>query len=253
MRRHETEAQRIARKATAAAYRLRNRDEILAKQAAYRQQHAEAIREKARVDAAKRAKLDPDYQRKWLAAHPEVRSKYNVARNVRLKARRAAARAIREQELQKHATELKAARELREKQTKAAYAARPEVKARTQAQLRARYAEDPLYNLKRRMSSAVRVSLSVRGAAGKPWQSRWLHLVGYSSDDLRGHIERQFLPKMGWHNMPKWHIDHIVPLASFRFSSHDDPEFKAAWALTNLRPVWATVNLRKQAKREHLL
>jgi hypothetical protein len=122
------------------------------------------------------------------------------------------------------------------------------------ARQRERYHGDPLYNLKRRMSSAVRRSLQMTGGgSAKRWQSKWLTLVGYTAEELHGHIEKQFLPKMGWHNMPKWHVDHIVPLSSFNFSSDDDPEFRAAWALTNLRPVWATVNLRKRAKREHLL
>jgi hypothetical protein len=58
---------------------------------------------------------------------------------------------------------------------------------------------------------------------------------------------------MGWHNLPQWHIDHIIPLSSFRFETAHDPEFKAAWALTNLRPIWAVDNLRKHAKRELLV
>jgi hypothetical protein len=107
----------------------------------------------------------------------------------------------------------------------------------------------PAYRLQRRMSAAVRRCLRGDKAAG----SKWLDLVGYSAAELHAHIEKQFLPKMGWHNMPKWHIDHILPLALFRFSSSDDPEFKAAWALTNLRPLWAPENIRKQDKREHLL
>jgi 5-methylcytosine-specific restriction endonuclease McrA len=50
-----------------------------------------------------------------------------------------------------------------------------------------------------------------------------------------------------------WHIDHIIPISSFSFSSPEDPEFKAAWALTNLRPLWAAQNISKGAKREVLL
>ena len=100
-----------------------------------------------------------------------------------------------------------------------------------------------------RMSNGVRQCLRSNKRRG----SRWLDLVGYSLEELRTHIERQFLPRMGWHNMHKWHVDHILPVSSFKFQSADDPEFKAAWALTNLRPVWAAENLRKNARREHLL
>jgi len=127
------------------------------------------------------------------------------------------------------------------------YNAKQEVKDRRNARLRAFY-QSPFGGLKRRMSSAVRYSL--RGG-GK--ESKWLTLVGYTVEELKDHLERQFLRGMGWGNMPKWHIDHIIPLSSFSFQSESDPEFKAAWALTNLRPVWAEVNVRKQARREHLL
>ena len=120
--------------------------------------------------------------------------------------------------------------------------------ARAIAKRRARYSAEPELALRLRMSSAVRSALRNTSKSAS-----WSALVGYSVADLRGHIERQFVRGMGWHNMPKWHVDHIVPLSSFKFQSADDPEFRAAWALTNLRPVWARENLRKQARREHLL
>ena len=78
-------------------------------------------------------------------------------------------------------------------------------------------------------------------------------MVGYSVADLAQHLERQFLPGMSWENMDQWHIDHIVPLAEFKASSPDSPAFKAAWALSNLRPLWAKDNMKKGARRESLL
>ena len=58
---------------------------------------------------------------------------------------------------------------------------------------------------------------------------------------------------MTWQNMSLWHVDHILPLASFEYESASDPEFRAAWALTNLRPLWSVENLQKGAKRVLLL
>jgi hypothetical protein len=78
-------------------------------------------------------------------------------------------------------------------------------------------------------------------------------LVGWTIDELRDHLAKQFVKGMGWHNMGKWHIDHIIPLASFTISSAEDPELRRAWALTNLRPLWAQANLDKNAKRIFLL
>lgn len=89
----------------------------------------------------------------------------------------------------------------------------------------------------------------VAGKSGKSWRD----LVDYSLEDLVRHLERQFLPGMSWENRSEWHIDHIVPKSSFEFSTADCDGFKAAWALTNLRPLWASDNVRKQAKQIYLI
>lgn len=78
-------------------------------------------------------------------------------------------------------------------------------------------------------------------------------VLGFTADDLRAHLERQFVKGMGWHNMGEWHIDHIVPVSSFTITSADDADFKACWALTNLRPMWADENRSKGDKRLTLL
>ena len=88
-----------------------------------------------------------------------------------------------------------------------------------------------------------------RGKNGRAWTD----LVGWSIHDIADHLERQFLPGMGWHNMGEWHSDHIVPLSSFTITGSDDPELRRAWALPNLRPLWGRDNIRKGSRRELLL
>ena len=102
-----------------------------------------------------------------------------------------------------------------------------------------------------RISSAILQCLksASRGKQGRRWEC----LVGYSIDDLKSHLERQFVKGMNWENMGGWHIDHIVPLSRFRFIGPDDPEFRAAWAMANLRPLWAAENIKKHARRTLLL
>lgn len=72
---------------------------------------------------------------------------------------------------------------------------------------------------------------------------------GYIIAELHCHLERQFKGRMSWAAFlaGKIHIDHIVPLSSFDLS--DEREFRAAWALSNLRPMWAKANLEKASKR----
>lgn len=84
-----------------------------------------------------------------------------------------------------------------------------------------------------------------------PWYSRdskYTRALGYSFYDLYAHIASQFKEGMSWDNWGDWHIDHIKPLKLFRYESLDDPLFKEAWALSNLRPLWKVENLRKGCK-----
>jgi len=106
----------------------------------------------------------------------------------------------------------------------------------------------PEIAVSRHMSTMISRGLAT-GKSGKSWRD----LVDYSLEELVRHIERQFLPGMSWENRSEWHIDHIVPKSSFEFSTADCEGFKAAWALTNLRPIWASDNVRKQAKQIYLI
>jgi hypothetical protein len=88
-----------------------------------------------------------------------------------------------------------------------------------------------------------------KSKAGQPWET----LVGYTLSDLKRHIERQFSKGMTWENYGDWHIDHIIPRCSFVYASPDDAEFIAAWAITNLRPLWSSDNHIKSGNRTLLL
>lgn len=78
-------------------------------------------------------------------------------------------------------------------------------------------------------------------------------LLGYTMEELKDHLERQFEEGMTWENMGDWHIDHIIPLSLFKFSGPECPEIRKAWALYNLRPMWSSENMSKGAKRIYLI
>lgn len=107
---------------------------------------------------------------------------------------------------------------------------------------------DPIYRMNQAMGQSMTRSLR-SGKGGKSWRC----FVDYSVDELRAHLERQFIKGMSWDNYGEWHIDHIVPLSSFTITGPDDPELRRAWALTNLRPLWARDNLSKSDRVETLL
>lgn len=121
---------------------------------------------------------------------------------------------------------------------------------RYNAQRRQAWAKaSPHKRLRTYFTSAICHSLKGSTKGGRSWEA----ILGYSTEDLKAHIERQFQRGMSWDNYGEWHVDHIVPVAEFAFTSADDPEFKACWALTNLRPLWARDNLTKREKRTHLI
>lgn len=107
-----------------------------------------------------------------------------------------------------------------------------------------------------RISTLVRHSIAscLAGTATGKNGRKWCDLVGYGVAELMAHIERQFTAGMTWQTWGTfWHLDHIQPVASFRFTSLECPEFRACWALSNLRPLAAKDNIRKGAKRVYLL
>lgn len=113
---------------------------------------------------------------------------------------------------------------------------------------RRRRATDVAFALNDRISAQINGFLH-KGKGGL----RTSELVGYSMDELKSHLERQFTKGMSWDNMGEWHIDHIVPLASFKITGPEDPELRRAWSLTNLRPLYADENRSKRDKRTHLI
>jgi hypothetical protein len=52
---------------------------------------------------------------------------------------------------------------------------------------------------------------------------------------------------MSWENRKEWHIDHIRPMAAFKFTSTKDAGFRKCFALSNLQPLWAHENCMKDA------
>ena len=72
-------------------------------------------------------------------------------------------------------------------------------------------------------------------------------ILGFTLQELKVHLEKQFKEGMTWenHNKYGWHIDHIKPVSMFKYSSENDEQFKECWKLSNLQPLWWKDNLSK--------
>ena len=91
-------------------------------------------------------------------------------------------------------------------------------------------------NLRGRLRQALRGGFRVGSAVRD---------LGCTIEELKKHLESRFRPGMTWENWSPtgWHIDHIKPLASFDLT--DRAQFLQACHYTNLQPLWAAENLRK--------
>ena len=98
-----------------------------------------------------------------------------------------------------------------------------------------------------RLSNAIRANIrdALHRKGGDKKERGWESLVGYTIKDLIKHLQKQFTGGMTWNNYGKWHIDHIIPVSAFNFTSTDGFDFKRCWALSNLQPLWAKENMSK--------
>lgn len=116
---------------------------------------------------------------------------------------------------------------------------------------------DPSLKLQRQIHKKHRkdwLRAKIRGGAvGGRRSQRFPRKLGYTAEQLRAHLERQFTKGMNWERFAagEIEIDHIVPMSAFDLT--DDGGIKAAWALTNLRPLWAKDNRAKAARRTFLI
>lgn len=88
-----------------------------------------------------------------------------------------------------------------------------------------------------------KISLTTKGESS----TRLKILIGYSSPELRAHLELQFTPEMSWDNYGTyWVIDHIIPQRVF--DQKNKLEIALCWALPNLQPLERHKNDKKGGK-----
>ena len=117
------------------------------------------------------------------------------------------------------------------------YYATLQQRAKKAQYIRARRKSDPNF----KVLDALRHRLYLELGPGRNQATK--SIAGCSIQDLRLHLEQQFLPGMTWANYGEWEIDHIRPCAAF--ADKADP---ALWHFSNLQPLWKLENRSKGAK-----
>lgn len=98
-------------------------------------------------------------------------------------------------------------------------------------------------NLRSRLYQAIKGNYKAGSAVGD---------LGCSIEELKKHLESQFLPGMSWDNWSRagWHIDHKKALANFDLTNRE--ELLKACCYTNLQPLWAVENISWGAKNKDI-
>lgn len=99
---------------------------------------------------------------------------------------------------------------------------------------------DPLYRLTQNYKNRINKALKGIGIKSKTTEE----LLGCSVEDFWTHLENQFKEGMNWENQGKWHVDHIIPIASATTIEEREKLFH----YSNCQPLWAKENLAKADK-----
>lgn len=99
--------------------------------------------------------------------------------------------------------------------------------------------EDGFFRMKINLRNRIREYL-VGDSKGKKTQE----IVGLDKENFKLYIQNQFTNGMSWENYGKWHLDHIIPLCSAK----NDNEALLLNHYSNLQPLWAEDNIRKNRK-----
>jgi hypothetical protein len=120
---------------------------------------------------------------------------------------------------------------------------------------------DPVFKLRKEVSSRIAGDIKRQGSSKNGSITQYLD---YSIQDLKDHLENKFECWMSWDNRgvynPKtwddndqstwtWQLDHIIPQSDLPYTSMEDDNFKKCWALGNLRPLSAKLNLLEGSSR----
>ena len=110
---------------------------------------------------------------------------------------------------------------------------------------------DPIFRLRKSVSACIKKAINKKGKS-------FTKYIEYTIQELKEHLEKQFESWMNWSNQGiykikewddndsstwKWNLDHIIPQSDLPYNSMEDDNFKKCWALENLRPLSAKINV----------
>lgn len=178
--------------------------------------------------AKNRDKINAQFREKYHTNKDEFKAKYEANKELYLTRNKKSNEKNKEKRLEYYAKYYKENKE--------------RILIRTKNNHQKRFKNDLQYRLKKTISNRIREMVKYQNAykAGKTYE-----LIGCTVEQLKEHIESQWLPGMSWNNHTNngWHIDHIKPCNTFDLT--DPKQQKQCFHYTNLRPLWAKDNLSR--------
>jgi hypothetical protein len=98
---------------------------------------------------------------------------------------------------------------------------------------------DGFFRMKRRLRERIRDYMK-----GKHIGKKTKDIVGLEYEEFKTYISDKFTEGMNWENYGEWHLDHIKPLCE---AKNEEEVLKLNY-YTNLQPLWAEDNLKKNRK-----
>jgi hypothetical protein len=132
------------------------------------------------------------------------------------------------------------------KEKRKIYNTRPDVADRRNELRKIRRETDLVWKINANLRTGIINSLT-NGKEGKSWKE----LVDFTLDELIIHLKKCILKTgLSWEefNGSGLELDHIRPIDSFDFESHEDSEFKDCWSLDNFQLLYKEDNVRKSNK-----
>lgn len=109
------------------------------------------------------------------------------------------------------------------------------------------YYREKFSNPLEKISQSIHTTVYMTLKEGRCSNSRYWGILGFTVQDLKCHLEKQFAEGMTWENYgSRWQVDHITPKSSFNLDTEDD--LLECWRLENLQPLFQEDNLQKSAK-----
>jgi hypothetical protein len=98
---------------------------------------------------------------------------------------------------------------------------------------------DGFFRMKKNLRDRIRDYLK-----GNIKSKRTKEIIGIDYEEFRNYISNMFTEGMSWDNYGNWHLDHIIPLCEAK----NEEEIIKLNHYTNLQPLWAEDNLKKNRK-----